>query len=167
MFLKLGFEGENMVGCDLREDALEIGRRILPPSVTLLAGDAAELDLEDESFDVVFQATTFSSILDDAVQERLAARMWALVKPGGGILWHDFTWNNPRNPHVRGVSVRRVRELFPEGSMWTWRTTLAPPLARCVTKISPNLYHVFRAFPFLRTHVLCWIQKPAEGRGKL
>ena len=22
--------------------------------------------------------------------------MWALVKPGGGVLWYDFVYNNPR-----------------------------------------------------------------------
>ena len=29
--------------------------------------------------------------------------MWAAVKPGGGVLWYDFTVDNPRNADVRGV----------------------------------------------------------------
>jgi hypothetical protein len=101
----------------------------------------------------------FTSLLDDVFQKKLADRIWALVKPGGGILWYDFIFNNPQNPDVRGIPVWRIRELFPAGLMKTWRLTLAPPLSRRVTKIHPILYSVFNILPFLRTHVLCWIYK--------
>src|SRR5690606_20407090 len=114
--IRLGFRPEDLVGNELREDRLAEARACLPASVVLLAGDASALDLEDRSFDIVLQSTVFTSVLDDAFQERLAARMWSLVRPGGGILWYDFTWDNPRNPDVRGVSRRRVRRLFPGGS---------------------------------------------------
>ena len=30
------------------------------------------------------------------------------LAPGGGVLWYDFTVNNPRNPDVRGVPMKRV-----------------------------------------------------------
>jgi hypothetical protein len=42
---------------------------------------------------------------------------------------------------------------------------LAPPIALRVCRIHPSLYGLFNAFPFLRTHVLCWIGK-REGRGQ-
>ena len=87
--------------------------------------------------------------------------MWALVKPGGGVLWYDFVYNNPRNPDVRGVPLKHIRELFPRGKIYSWRITLAPPISRRVTRLHPALYAVFNLFPILRTHVLCWIQKPA------
>jgi len=156
----LGFRPENLVGNDLLESSLREARRILPESTRLMLGDAACLNLEDETFDVVFQATVFTSILDDTFRQRLANRMWELVKPGGGILWYDFIYNNPKNPDVRGVPLKRIRQLFPEGEMKFWRLTLAPPIGRLVTKISPRLYSVFNAFPFLRTHVMSWIKKP-------
>jgi hypothetical protein len=41
--------------------------------------------------------------------------------------------------------------------------TLAPPLARAVTRIHPGLYRWFNALPPLRTHVLAWIAKPRTG----
>jgi len=85
--------------------------------------------------------------------------MWELTKRGGGVLWYDFIYDNPENPDVRGVPIRRIRELFPEGRMRYWRLTLAPPIARRVCRIHPCLYYVFNVFPFLRTHVLCWIAK--------
>ena len=111
-------------------------------------------------FDIVCQSTVFSSILDDGLQQRLAAAMWRWVRPGGGVLWYDFTHNNPSNRDVRGMRLVRVRELFPSGDIRYRRVTLAPPIARRVGRIHPSLYTAFNAFPFLRTHVLCWIGKP-------
>ena len=104
--------------------------------------------------------TVFSSLMDDAFQQRLADAMWAAAKPGGGVLWYDFTIDNPHNPDVRGVPLRRVRQLFGGGTMQARRITLAPPLARAVTRLHPSLYSVFNTVPLLRTHVLAWIAKP-------
>ena len=85
--------------------------------------------------------------------------MWSWLKPGGGVLWYDFTYNNPNNPDVRGMPVRRVHELFPHGRFIVRRVTLAPPISRRVCRIHPALYAVLNALPILRTHVLCWIEK--------
>jgi hypothetical protein len=86
----------------------------------------------------------FSSLLDDAFQDRLAQTMWRWVRPGGGVLWYDFTFDNPRNPDVRGIPVRRIRQLFSEGSLRVRRITLAPPLARSVCRIHSALYVIER-----------------------
>lgn len=169
-FLRLGFTPENLVGNELLADRAAIARRRLPEAIPILVGDAAELALENGSFDVVFQSTVFTSLLDDDFQRRLADRMWALTKPGGGVLWYDFLYNNPRNPDVRGVPIQRIRQLFPDGPLRCWRLTLAPPISRRVTRLHPSLYTLFNAFPFLRTHALCWIRKEEsahkpEGQG--
>ena len=103
----------------------------------------------------------FPSKPDDGFQQKLGDRMWALTKPGGGVLWYDFIFINPRNPDVRGVPLQRIRALFPQGKIHPWKLTLAPPLSRRVTRLHPNLYYVFNIFPFLRTHLLCWIRKLA------
>ena len=109
----------------------------------------------------MFVSTVFSSLLDDAFRQRLAGAMWRWVKPGGGVLWYDFTVDNPKNSDVRGVPLASVRALFPEAEMQHRRLTLAPPLARAVCRVHPALYTVFNALPSLRTHVLCWLGKPA------
>src|SRR5919197_2255838 len=111
--LALGFRPENLVGYELLEERAAAARQRLPTSAVIITGDAAESDLEDASFDVVAQSTVFTSILDRSVQEKLAREMWRLVRPGGGVLWYDFVVDNPRNPDVRGVPLRQVRELFP------------------------------------------------------
>lgn len=159
-FLRLGFRPENLVGNDLLEERVERARRQLPAVTQILPGDACALNLEPESFDVVFQSTVFTSLLDREFQARLAAEIWCWTKPGGGVLWYDFLYDNPANPDVKGVSLARVRELFPQGRLNYRRLTLAPPISRRVTRLHPSLYHAFNSVPMLRTHVLCWISKP-------
>ncbi len=44
--------------------------------------------------------------------------------------------------------------------MTVWRLTLAPPVSRRVSRFHESLYTVCNAFPFLRTHILCWLKKP-------
>jgi SAM-dependent methyltransferase len=158
--LRLGFAPQFLTGAELLTERYAQARHVLPDAVSLHAGDALQLDLPAESQDAVFVSTVFSSLLDDAFQQRLAAAMWRWVKPGGGVLWYDFTVNNPRNADVRGVPLARVRALFPEGRVQAQRVTLAPPIARAVSRIHPALYTLFNALPPLRTHVLAWIAKP-------
>ena len=159
-FLLLGATPGKLLGNDLLGDRLQRAKSVLPDSVRLLAGDASELALGEGAFDIVYQSTVFSSILDDTLQERIAAAMWKWLRPGGGVLWYDFTFNNPQNPDVRGVPLRRVKALFPQATISALRVTLAPPIARRVAPIHPMLYTVFNSLPWLRTHLLCWIAKP-------
>jgi len=157
--LRLGFEPENLTGNELLHERYLEARRKLPKAVNLIHGDANKIDLPKNHYDIVYQSTVFTSLLDATFQNELAERMWGWVKPGGGVLWYDFTFDNPKNPDVRGVKDKRIQELFPEGKVIIKRVTLAPPISRRVTKIHPCLYHVFNILPLLRTHVLCWIGK--------
>jgi len=158
--LLLGAQPERMVGNELLPDRFEGVRKTLPNGIRLYPGDASVLPFEPSSFDIVYQSTVFSSILDNDLQRRLADAMWRWVRPGGGVLWYDFTFNNPNNPDVRGIPLKRIRELFPHGRIDARRVTLAPPIARRVARLSPMLYHMLNTIPLLRTHVLCFIRKP-------
>lgn len=162
-FLRWGFDPAHLVGNELLPASLDTARRRLPRELELIGGDASELDCG--VFDVVYQSTVFSSILDDDFQHKLARRMWAMTRPGGAVLWYDFCYDNPKNPDVRGVPVRRIRELFPESAPMIRRVTLAPPISRAATRVSPRFYSLLNALPFLRTHVLCWIPK-GDAAGK-
>ncbi len=159
--LRLGFAPDRLSGIELLPDRFAAARAALPVALNLHCGDALQVVLPAASQDIVFVSTVFSSLLDDAFQQRLADAMWRWVRPGGGVLWYDFTVNNPRNPDVRGVPLARLRTLFPHGRVQAQRVTLAPPLARAVTRIHPGLYPLFNALPLLRTHVLAWVGKPA------
>lgn len=157
--LQFGFSAERLTGIELLPVRHAAARNRLPAAVRVVLGNAAEARAVPESCDIVLASTVFSSLLDDDFQQHLAEVMWHWVKPGGGILWYDFTMNNPRNPDVRGVSQRRVRSLFPAGHARFQRITLAPPISRAVTRVHPSLYAPFNLFPPLRTHVLAWIAK--------
>lgn len=157
--IDLGFSPENLVGNELLESRATVARSRLSQEVRILMGDASTLEFPAASFDIVYQSTVFTSLLDAPFQEALARRMWSWARPGGGVLWYDFLYDNPRNPDVRGVPMRRVRQLFPQAHIRSWRITLAPPISRRVTKLHPSLYGLFNLLPFLRTHVLCWIRK--------
>lgn len=156
----LGFDAGRLVGNELLPERAAAARRQLPAATALHEGDASMLAFEAGSFDLVYQSTVFSSLLDDGFQQRLADAMWRWARPGGGVLWYDFTWDNPRNPDVRGVPLARVRALFPHGRIDARRVTLAPPLSRLAVKVHPGACRVLNALPFLRTHLLCWIGKP-------
>jgi SAM-dependent methyltransferase len=162
--IKFGFKPENIVGNELLPNAIAKAKKSLPDAIKLLEGDATQLDIEKESFDIVYQSVVFSSILSSDLQEKLAQKMWKWVKPGGGVLWYDFIYDNPKNKDVRGVPIKRIKALFPEANITIKHITLAPPISRRVAKMHPFLYTIFNLFPFLRTHVLCFLQKPKTAR---
>lgn len=160
--LRLGAAPGRLTGIELLPERHAAALQALPAATTVLLGDARHAPIAGGSQQVVLQSTVFSSLLDDTAQQELAAAMWRWLAPGGAVLWYDFAVDNPMNRDVRGVPMARVRALFPAASRLLWRrVTLAPPLARLLCRVHPSLYGVVNAVPWLRTHRLAWIEKPA------
>ena len=159
--LRWGFRPEHLTGCELLTERHEQALAVMPPEVRLVNGDARTLAAV-EDHDIVLQSTVLSSILDDEVQESVAATMWRALRPGGLVLSIDFTMNNPHNPHVRGVPRARLAQLFP-GELTSRRVLLAPPIARRVGW-HPAVHAALRAIPLLRTHLVATIRKPPPGQ---
>lgn len=157
--LRLGFAPDRLTGLELLPERHAAARAALPQATTLWLGDATQAPIAPRSQDIVLQSTVFSSLLDDAFQQQLAHQMWQWLKPGGAVLWYDFTVDNPFNRDVRGVPMARIRSLFPAARIVSQRVTLAPPLARLLCRVHPVLYPVVNTVPLLRTHVLAWIEK--------
>jgi SAM-dependent methyltransferase len=132
------------------------------PGADLRVGDARRLPWADGTFALVVTWTVFSSILKDAARRAVADEIVRVLKPGGALLYYDFAWDNPRNPHVRGISSHEVRRLFAglEGAIRP--ATLAPPLARLIAPRSWLLATALEAFPFLRTHRVAVLVKPHD-----
>lgn len=158
--IRLGAQPGHLRGLELLPARAERARARLPAGLRIDTGDALAADIAPGSQDAVLQFTVFSSLLDDDFQQRLADTMWRWVRPGGGVLWYDFAFNNPRNRDVRGVPMRRVRALFPQADITLRRVTLAPPLARAACRVHPVLHGLLSAVPLLRTHRLAWLRKP-------
>jgi hypothetical protein len=159
--LRWGFLPENITVNEVRSERCGHARDMLPTGIRVIEGNLLDLDLPECSIDIVFVWGFFTEILDLEIQERMATKIWSLVKPGGAVLWYDFVFDNPANPDVKGVPRRRVLELFPRAKVSILRKVrLAPPLARAVCRFHPRLYSAFNLFPFLRTHLVGWLEKP-------
>lgn len=159
--LRLGAEAEHLSGLELLPERVAAARRCLPAALRLVEGDAAQAAIAPASLDAVLAFTVFSSVLDDAQQQRLADAIWSWLAPGGGVLCYDFAFDNPRNPDVRAVPPARVRALFPAARLAVRRVTLAPPLARALARLHPGMISpASTLLPFLRTHRLAWAVKP-------
>lgn len=154
-----GAEPEGVFGIELRPEPLATARRRCPPGVTIEQGSAADLPFPDESFDVVLQATMFSSILDDTLRQRAANEMQRVVRRGGAIVWYDFFVDNPRNRDVRGVRRDEIERLFAGCTIALARTGLAPPLRRALAPRSWLLAYLLSCVPALCTHYVGVIRR--------
>ncbi len=135
IFESFGAQREQLAGIDLDETrAAECQRRF--SGAEILCGDATRLPWANGQFDVVFQSTVFTSILDDSMKQAVAGEMLRVLRPAGAIVWYDFHMNNPRNPHVRGVGRKEIAGLFPGCELKLRRVTLAPPIARRLVRVS-------------------------------
>lgn len=149
---------QNIAGIELGDERATAARRRFPRA-DIRTGDAADLPWTDASFDIVSQATMFTSILDAGVKRRIASEMLRVLKPRGIVIWYDFLVNNPRNPNVRGVGRRELHELFPGCRIELRRMTLAPPLARRIVPVSWPLARVLENCKILNTHYLATIRR--------
>jgi ubiquinone/menaquinone biosynthesis C-methylase UbiE len=158
-FIKWGASPENLAGVDLLTERIAQACRLSPPGAVLARGNAAHLDFADGSFDIVLQATVFTSILDPALRERVAAEMARVLKPDGVVLWYDFRVNNPRNPDVRGIERAEIERLFSNCRVRLERITLAPPLLRALAPYTWLGSYLLSAIPWACSHYLGTIQK--------
>ena len=165
-FLRWGALPENVVGVDLLLSRLSDGRRLCPENLSLICGSASALGFRSDSFDIVFQSTMFTSILDSEVRKQISGEMLRVLKPGGVLLWYDFHVNNPRNPDVLRVQKREILELFSGCSVQLRKITLAPPIARWLARRSWLACHLLEKIPWLCTHYLGWIRKAETERDR-
>jgi phospholipid N-methyltransferase len=148
-FKKYGIEPAYFYANELLSERIRI-LKVNHPDIHCIEGDARKIAL-DRRFDVIFQSTVFTSILDMDFRMELADKMVKLLKKNGIILWYDFVFNNPDNPDVKKVTKKELKKIFPAAKSFDfYRVTLAPPIGRRVGK----LYPILNLLPFLRTHLI-------------
>jgi ubiquinone/menaquinone biosynthesis C-methylase UbiE len=159
-FESFGADRDHLAGIDL--DARRVGEALTRfAAADLRIGDATALPWADATFDIVFQSTMFTSILDPATRAAVAREMVRVVAPGGAIISYDFRYDNPKNPHVRRLGRADLHQLFPRCEINAVPTTLAPPIAR---RLVPRSWFVARALehvPWLNTHLMAIIRPEA------
>jgi len=156
---RYGAEPSRLTGVDLRDEVLPRGGN----GTQVAVASADLLPFGSGRFDLVCQLTMMSSVLDLRMRSRIAAEMMRVLRPGGFVLWYDFTVN-PFNSDVAGIRPAELRELFP-GAVMRWsRVTLAPPVARLLAPRAWLVGEVLERVPWFRTHVLATLSK-AEALG--
>lgn len=157
-FIRYGAKPENLYGIDLLEEFIKEARQ-MSPNINFICGNAENLDFPTKNFDIILQSTCFTSIFDLEMKKNIAKEMLRVLKDNGIILWHDFRYNNPHNPDVKGIERKEIRELFPNCRYDFNLITLAPPLVRRLAPLGWFLCEVLGKIPFLRTHYLVIIRK--------
>jgi len=158
--IKWGAQPENLVGIDLLPERITRARALCPTSVAFEIGNAARLRFPSASFDVILQATVFSSILDPEVRTNVAQEMLRTLKPGGSILWYDFFVKRRQNLDVVGIGKKEILRLFPKCQVVLQRVTLAPPIARLLAPRSWLLCSFLAEMRLLDTHYVGLIRPP-------
>lgn len=156
LLVSYGARPVNCVGVDMLASRTEIAKS-LNPAMEFHTGDAANLNYPSQCFDVVHQSTVFSSIKNMALKKAVAEEMLRVLKPDGIILWYDFFYNNPGNSDVKRVRKKEIKELFHPSSITFRRMTLAPPIARLISAISPLAWALLSKVSFLCSHYLATI----------
>jgi ubiquinone/menaquinone biosynthesis C-methylase UbiE len=158
-FIQWGARPENLTGVDLLAERVAEAMELCPPQVKIHRANAATLHFAEGTFDLVFQATLFTSIFDPDIKHQIAAEMMRVTKRDGLILWYDFRVNNPSNADVQGVRSREIQKLFPSCDITLHRVTLAPPLVRRLARYSWVTCYLLEKIPSLCTHYLGVIRK--------
>jgi ubiquinone/menaquinone biosynthesis C-methylase UbiE len=144
---------------DLVPEHVEAARRSFP-EICFRTGNAEELDLPDACMDLVLLFMVFGSILDDQMAAQIAGEARRVLKPGGAVVWYDWRYPNPGNPHVRAIPRAMIRRLFPGFGLCLRSVTLLPPLARRLGRATPVLYPVLTKVPPLRAAYCGLLCKP-------
>lgn len=158
-FQMFGLQVKNLAGIEIdKKRAKSAKKRIIGADIR--AGDAAALPWKDNSFDIVFQSTVFTSVLDDELKQQIADEMKRVCKNKGFIIWYDFAFDNPNNPDVRGVKQSEICKLFTPWNCEISKVTLAPPIARRIVPKSWSCAEDLETFfPFMRSHLIARIRK--------
>jgi len=156
--LQWGAQPENLFGVDLIFEHVMIAKQRYS-NLNFQCANAEYLEFKDECFDLVLLFTVFSSILDDITACNIAREITRVLRPKGAVLWYDFRYKNPKNPHVRAMKKYHIYQFFPNFKIHLQTITLFPPLARRLGKFTPLLYPTLSKLPFLRTHYLALLIK--------
>lgn len=159
-----GADPENIFGVELLQASAARARRLCPQSVTIECGSAAELRFASNAFDIVLQATVFTSVLDEEMKRAMAAEMLRVLRPGGVILWYDFFLTSPGNPYVRPVTKAEISGLFPGCELELRRVSLAAPLTRLLAPRSWAACSFLSRLSPLCTHYLGAVYRPTGLR---
>ena len=163
ILLRLGFEPANLFGVDIQEARI-LQAKATNPLVSFECADATSLTFGDDTFDIAMESMMFLQLTDDDIARRIAAEMIRVTKPGGIILVSDWRYSKPGSREFKGVSRRRIADLYQVGAQTevcrTFRGPLVPPIGRFLSKYLPSIYFTIHALlPFLAGQMITVLRK--------
>jgi SAM-dependent methyltransferase len=159
-FLDLGALPEDLSGVEIRDQAVEVSRR-LSPHINVVLGTGVDLPFPDSTFDLVTQFVVFSSMPEPRLREQIAREIIRVLKPGGYIFWWD----------CRTTMIGRLRQpvdprdLFPGLPVNGFFTAMRPPPSTCLRmpRVLRPLGRIADCLAFPRTHYAALIgPKPQD-----
>lgn len=148
-----------VTGVDLLPDRLAAARE-RAPRATFVEASADALPLERASFPIAAAVTLFSSLPSPSLEAATAAELRRVIEPGGWLIWYDLRLDNPGNRSVHGIDHSGLAKLFPDWAIEVRSTTLAPPIARRLGRMTPLLYPLLETMPPLRSHLIGRLRCP-------
>lgn len=111
----------SVIGIDLSTDMVEIARETLGGHADIRVGDVLDLEL-DSPVDAIVSTATFHWIPD---HDRLFAKLWALLRPGGRLVAQCGGCGNIRRTLAAAAEVAALPPFAPWFDGWRPRSTFA------------------------------------------
>jgi len=157
-FRSLGLRPERIVALDLLRDYPRIARRS-HAWLAALQADGALLPLRDDSFDIVYQSTMLSSVLDRDRRTRILHEVRRVLARRGLFVSYDTRYPNPWNRNTRPVSSAEIAAAFPGCHVRVHSTTPIPQLIRLIRFLPQAAWRAIEGIPPLRSHLLVVVRK--------
>jgi SAM-dependent methyltransferase len=158
-FRELGVRPDRIVAIDLLQEFARQARRS-HAWLAAVQADGALLPLRDGSFDLVYQSTMLSSVLDRSRRGRILGEVRRVLAPSGLFISYDTRYRNPWNRNTRPVSSSEIREAFPGWTVSSHSTTPIPQLVRFLERLPRWTWRAIETVPPLRSHLLVVARKP-------
>jgi ubiquinone/menaquinone biosynthesis C-methylase UbiE len=159
----MGATPTRLTGIDLTPVRIEAARRAMPAS-RFEACSAHQLPFPDNSFDLVTQYVTFSTMVNPRLREAAAREMLRVLRPEGRILWYDIRKARP-SPDLTPVGLAEIRSLFPDCRIEMRSVTLGWRTCQSAVIRSRTAAQLLQKLPFARSHYAGLIRpKASTGR---
>ena len=118
--LESGFRPEALIALDLSENRVR-SARVKYRWLRAMVGDGTRLPFRDESFDVVYQSTMVSSVLDASRRAAILKEAGRVLRPGGAFITDNLIWGgrvltDDSSPET--VAIRRFTSMIAESDAW-------------------------------------------------
>lgn len=156
-----GADPTRMAGIDLMDNRISAAKARLP-GATLRVASAHQLPFASNSFNLVSQFTTFSSIMSPKVRRAAASEMLRVLRPDGLILWYDIRTLSRRGSDLHAIDKRELSGLFNGCEIISRPATLRWDILRRTVPISRFLGLALQRVAPLTSHCIAVI-RPAAG----